>query len=295
MTRGVVAPLLGPRLPLPVRRRLLAATGLVLPLPRGTRRSRSTLGGVPTVRVTAAAAIGPQQVLYLHGGGYSVGSPASHLALLANLSRTTGAPVHAPDYRLAPEHPFPAAMDDALAAYRALRAAGHQAQRIAVAGDSAGGGLAMSLVLRLRGLGEELPGSVGLISPWLDLDLRSPAVWANATTDAMLDPSWLGQAAEDYRAGSTAPELRPLEADLAGLPPLHVVAGADEVLVGDSDAFVEQAKAAGAEITYRREPGMWHAYLVFAGLLAEADVAVAELGAAFRADCAVPHRTSGSR
>jgi acetyl esterase/lipase len=153
----------------------------------------------------------------------------------------------------------------------------------------------MSLVLRLRGLGEELPGSVGLISPWLDLDLRSPAVWANATTDAMLDPSWLGQAAEDYRAGSTAPELRPLEADLAGLPPLHVVAGADEVLVGDSDAFVEQAKAAGAEITYRRERGMWHAYLVFAGLLAEADVAVAELGAAFRADCAVPHRTSGSR
>ncbi len=285
MTRGVVAPLLGPRLPLPVRRRLLSATGLGLPLPRGTRRSRTSLGGVPTLRVTAADAIGPQQVLYLHGGGYISGSPASHLALLAGLSRSAGAPVHAPDYRLAPEHPFPAALDDAVAAYRALRAAGHPARRIAVAGDSAGGGLTMSLLLRLRALGEELPGSIGLISPWLDLDLRSPAVQANRDTDAMLDPDWLPLAAEDYRAGSDAPELRPLEADLAGLPPVHVVAGADEVLVGDADAFVDRAKAAGVEVTYRREPGMWHAYLVFAGLLAEADVAVAELGAAFRSDC----------
>jgi acetyl esterase/lipase len=285
MTRGVVAPLLHSRLPRPLRRRLLTATGVVLPLPRGTRRHRASLGEVPTVRVTAADAIGPMQVLYLHGGGYAVGSPGSHLALLANLSAAAGAPVHAPHYRLAPEHPFPAALDDAHTAYQALRAAGHPAQRIAVAGDSAGGGLAMSLLLRLRALGEDLPGSVGLISPWLDLDLRSPAVRANAATDAMLDPSWLANAAQDYRAGSEAPELRPLEADLAGLPPLHVVAGADEVLVGDADTFVDRAKAAGAAVTYRREPGMWHDYLVFAGLLAEADVAVAELGAAFRRDC----------
>ena len=143
----------------------------------------------------------------------------------------------------------------------------------------------MSLVLRLRALGEELPGSVGLISPWLDLDLRSAALQANTDTDAMLDPSWLPIAAADYRAGADAPELRPLDADLGGLPPLHLVAGADEVLVGDADAFVDRAKAAGAEVTYRREPGMWHAYPVFAGLLAEADQAVAELGAAFRRDC----------
>jgi len=286
MTRGVVAPLLGPRLPLALRRRLLDVTGVVLPVPRGTRWVRTALGGVPTERVTAATAIGPQQLLYLHGGGYVTGSPASHRALLAHLSRASGAPVHALDYRLAPEHPFPAALDDALAAYRALRTAGHDARRISVAGDSAGGGLAMSLVLRLRALGEELPSSVGLISPWLDLDLRSPAVAANKDTDAMLDPSWLPIAAADYR-GSTAdaPELRPLDADLTGLPPLHVVAGADEVLVGDADTFVDRAKAAGAEVTYRREPGMWHAYLVFAGLLREADEAVAELGAAFRADC----------
>jgi acetyl esterase/lipase len=285
MAHSVVAPLLSPRLPLPVRRRLLDATGATLPLPRGTRRARTRLGGVPTERITAADAIGPQQVLYLHGGGYLVGSPASHRALLAHLSRASGAPVHALDYRLAPEHPFPAALDDAVAAYRALLAAGHPCQRIAVAGDSAGGGLAMSLLLRLRTLGVALPGSVGLISPWLDLELRSPAIWANANTDALLDPSWLAGAADDYRAGSDGPELRPLEADLAGLPPLHVIAGADEVLVGDSDALVERAEEAGATVTYRREPGMWHAYPIFAGLLAEADVAVSELGAALGQDC----------
>jgi acetyl esterase/lipase len=285
LTRRVVAPLLAPRLPLPVRRKLLTATGVVAPLPRGTRRCRTSLGGVPTVRVTAAAAIGPVQVLYLHGGGYTAGSAGSHLALLAGLSRAALAPVHALEYRLAPEHPFPAALDDALAAYQALLAAGHQAHRIAVAGDSAGGGLAMGLLLRLRALGKELPGSVGLISPWLDLDLRSPMVWANAGSDAMLDPAWLALAAQAYRAGSTAAELRPLEAELTGLPPLHVVAGSAEVLVGDADALVDRAQAAGAQVTYRREPGMWHTYLVFAGLLAEADVAVDELGAALSRDC----------
>jgi acetyl esterase/lipase len=289
MAHTVVAPLLSPRLPLAVRRRLLDATGAALPLPRGTRRARTRLGGVPTERITAADAIGPQQVLYLHGGGYLVGSPTSHRALLAHLGRAAGAPVHAIDYRLAPEHPFPAALDDAVAAYRALLAAGHPAQRIAVAGDSAGGGLTMSLLLRLRTLGSELPGSVGLISPWLDLDLRSPAIWANANTDALLDPSWLAGAADDYRAdASDAPELRPLEADLSGLPPLHVVTGAVEVLVGDSDALVERAREAGVTVTYRREPGMWHAYPIFAGLLAEADVAVSELGAALGQDCAAP-------
>jgi acetyl esterase/lipase len=285
MAHSVIAPILSPRLPVPVRRRLLDATGATLPLPRGTRRSRSPLGGVPTERITAANAIGPQQVLYLHGGGYVVGSPTSHRAMLAHLSRAAAAPVHALDYRRAPEHPFPAALDDAVAAYRALLAAGHPSQRIAVAGDSAGGGLTMSLLLRLRTLGVDLPGSVGLISPWLDLDLRSPLIWANAATDALLDPSWLAGAADDYRAGSAAPELRPLEADLAGLPPMHVIAGADEVVVGDSDALVERAKGAGVDVTYRREPGMWHAYPIFAGLLAEANEAVSDLGAALSKDC----------
>jgi cation diffusion facilitator CzcD-associated flavoprotein CzcO/acetyl esterase/lipase len=287
LTRAVVRPLLSPGLPLPVRRVLLDATGRVVPAPRGVRRERRELGGVPGERVTATGATGPHQLLHLHGGGYRTGSPASHRALTAALSRAAGAPVHVPAYRLAPEHPFPAALQDALAAWRALRAAGHRAQRIAVLGDSAGGGLAMALVLALRAAGEELPGALGLISPWLDLDLTSPWLARNADRDAMLDPAWLDEAVRDYRGAAVdAPELRPLEADLTGLPPLHVVAGADEVLVGDADALVERARAAGVAVRYTRAAGMWHAHPVLAGLLAEADEAVEALAVSVRAACA---------
>ncbi|TQM15438.1 alpha/beta hydrolase fold domain-containing protein [Pseudonocardia kunmingensis] len=285
LTRVVVRPLLSPRLPLGARRPLLDATGYIGPDPRGTRRSRADLGGVPTERVVVRGAHGPHQVLYVHGGGYQVGSPASHRALAAHLSRAAGAPVHLPDYRRAPEHPYPAPVDDVAAAYRALRRAGHPAQRIAVAGDSAGGGLVMALLLRLRAAGEEPPGSVGLISPWLDLDLSSPLLRANAATDAMLDPGWLADAAASYRRAADDEELRPLQADAGGLPPVHVVAGAEEILVGDSDALVERIRAAGGPVTYRRVERMWHAFPVFAGMLREADEAVADLGAAIRRDC----------
>jgi cation diffusion facilitator CzcD-associated flavoprotein CzcO/acetyl esterase/lipase len=224
-------------------------------------------------------------VLYVHGGGYQTGSPTSHRALAAHLSRAAAAPVHLPVYRLAPEHPFPAAVDDVIAAYRALRDAGHPTQRIAVAGDSAGGGLVMALVLRLRAAGEELPGSIGLISPWLDLELGSPLLQANAATDAMLDPNWLADAVTKYRGVADPAELRPLEADLAGLPPVHVIAGAGEILLGDSDALVARIRDAGGPVDYRRTGGLWHAYPVLAGMLREADEAVAALGAAIRRDC----------
>jgi cation diffusion facilitator CzcD-associated flavoprotein CzcO/acetyl esterase/lipase len=310
LTRGVVRPLLSPRFPLALRRPLLDATGRVVPLPRGTRRSRGTLGGVPTERVATREATGPHQVLYVHGGGYQTGSPTSHRGLAAHLSRAAGAPVHLPIYRLAPEHPYPAAVDDVMTAYRALRDAGHPAQRIGVAGDSAGGGLVMALLLRLRAAGEDLPGSVGLISPWLDLDLTSPLLTVNAATDAMLDPSWLPDAADRYlgEAGRSTPSpggdtqgagkpagaqrrqldavLRPLDADLAGLPPVHVIAGGDEILLGDSDTLVARIRAAGGRVDYLRADGLWHAFPVFAGMLREADEAVTALGAAIRADCA---------
>lgn len=289
LTRVAIAPLFSTRVPDRVRRRLLDVTGRTVPCPRGTRRSTTTVAGRPVERVAGSGAVGPHQLLYLHGGGYTAGSSRSHRALIAHLGRAVGAPVHVPDYRLAPEHPHPAAVDDALAAFRALRAAGHDAQRIAIVGDSAGAGLAVAVLLRLRGAGEDLPGSVGLISPWLDLDLRSPTVMANARTDVMLNAEWLAGAALAYRgdhgdAGDHA-ELRPLEADLTGLPPIHVVAGTGEILLGDADALVERLRSVGGHVTYRREPGMWHDYVVFAGLLALADDTVTDLGELLRADC----------
>ncbi len=285
VTRFGIAPLLDPRLPVALRRRLLDATGSAMPLPRGTRHADGVLGGVPTTVVSAAGPPGVHRLLYLHGGGYHVSSPRAYRGLLAYLSLASGAPVHAPDYRLAPEHPYPAGVEDALAAYRALRTAGHQAQHIAVAGDSAGGGLTMALLLRLRAAGEELPGSVGLISPWLDLTCSAPAVTANAATDVMLRPAFLPAAANDYGGPVDADDLRPLEADLTGFPPLHVVAGAAELLVDDADRLVERARAARVAVTYQRVEGMWHAFPVLAGLLAEADAALDALGAALRADC----------
>lgn len=288
VTQFGIAPLLDPRLPVAVRRRLLDAAGYALPVPRGTRRASGLLGGVPTVVMSAAGERGVHRVLYLHGGGYEVGSPNSYRGLLAHLSRAAGAPVHVPMYRLAPENPYPAGLDDALAAFRALRAAGHSAQHIAVAGDSAGGGLAMSLVLRLREAGEELPGAIGLISPWLDLSCSAPAITANAASDVMLDPRWLPAAANHYGGDVDAAVLRPLEADLAGLPPLHVVAAGGEVLVDDADRLVERARAAGVAVTYERPDGLWHDFPILAGLMAEADAAVEALGAALRDACTSP-------
>jgi acetyl esterase/lipase len=283
LTRFGIAPLLDPRLPVGLRRRLLDLTGAVSPPPRGTRQARGLLGGVPTT-VVAMGKPGVHRLLYLHGGGYQVASARAYRGLLAHLSRATGAPVHAPDYRLAPEHPYPAGAEDTYAAFRALRDAGHQAQRIAVVGDSAGGGLVMTLLLRLRAAGEDLPGSVGLISPWLDLSCSAPSITANAASDAMLQPAWLPIAANAYGGPLDAADLRPLEADLIGLPPLHVVAGAAELLVDDADRLVERARAAGVRVTYQRVDGMWHDFPVLAGLLAVADAALAGLGAELRAD-----------
>jgi monoterpene epsilon-lactone hydrolase len=272
VTRFVVSPMLDPRLPVAVRRRLIDVTGYTVPSPSGTRRVRTSLGGVPTERVTVPGAVGPHQLLYLHGGGYTMGSARSHRALIAHLGRATGAPVHALEYRLAPEHPHPAAVDDAIAAYRALRAAGHDAQRIAVAGDSAGGGLAVSMLLRLREEGD-------------DLTVTSPTLESNAATDALLSPRFLQQTVDHYRGSADPADLRPLDADLAGLPPVHVLAATGEILLGDADALVARLAAAGTPHSYDRVPGLWHDFVLYAGLLPEADTAVAMLGAALRTDC----------
>jgi cation diffusion facilitator CzcD-associated flavoprotein CzcO/acetyl esterase/lipase len=227
-------------------------------------------------------------VLYLHGGGFVTGSPRTFRGLAAALSWATGAVVHLVDYRLAPEHPYPAALDDTLAAYRALLATGIPADRVVLAGDSAGGNLALSAALRLRDQGEPLPAGLVLISPWLDLALTGRSVTEQARADPELRASWLRACARAYLGGDlaaapdTSPDTSPLGADPTGLPPLHVVAGTDEVLVSDADRLAERAAAAGVPVTYQRWPGMWHDFPVFTGLLAAADEAVEGIGATVR-------------
>jgi cation diffusion facilitator CzcD-associated flavoprotein CzcO/acetyl esterase/lipase len=281
---AALRPILSPRVPIRLQRRLLDLNRHTLPLPSGTRRRRIVLGGVPAERLEHPGAAAGRTVLYLHGGGYIVGSTDSHRAVAAQLSRTARAPVHVLDYRLAPDHPYPAAVEDAVAAYRALLDAGHRAEHIAIAGDSAGAGLALAATLRLRDTGDPLPAALALISPWTDLTLSGSSITANEGRDALLQGSWLRLAATSYCGGAdpAGVELSPLHADLTGLPPLHVVAGVDELLLSDADRLAERATTAGVEVGYRRAERMWHDYPLLAGLLAEADDAVEELGAALR-------------
>lgn len=281
MVRLTLRPILSAGVPPRLQRRLLDAASAVLPLPRAVHQHRSVLGEVPVSCVRHGAVDPGRAVLYLHGGGFTTGSPRAYRTLAAALSRVTGATVYLLDYRLAPEHPYPAALTDTLAAFRALLAAGWPADRVVLAGDSAGGHLALAAALRLRDEGGALPAGLALISPWLELAGPAPAA---RSRDPLLQESWLRSCARAYRAGQppTEPGLNPLAADLSGLPPLHVQAGADELLAGDADRLVERARAAGVPVGYDRWPGMWHNFQVFTGLLAAADQAVEALGRAIR-------------
>jgi cation diffusion facilitator CzcD-associated flavoprotein CzcO/acetyl esterase/lipase len=276
---ATVRPALSPRAPLWLQRATVDSLGW-LPLPRSVRAHRTVLGSVPVLDVSAPGAAHDRAVLYLHGGGFVTGSPRGFRGLAAALSTVAGAPVWLADYRLAPEHPYPAGLDDAVAAYRALLAAGLPAERIVLAGDSAGGNLALSAVLRLRAAGDPLPAGLVLISPWLDLALTGESITGQAGVDAVLREPWLRGCARAYRRDRSPAD--PLFADLAGLPPTLVLAGERELLVSDSDRFVERARSAGLEVTYHRWPEMWHDFPIFAGMLAAADQAVEAIGAGIR-------------
>ena len=279
--RLTVRPTLGPNVPVNRQRRLLNALSRIARLPRGTRTTRITLGGCPAVRLEQPGADTTRAVLYLHGGGYTVGSPTTHRALAAHLAAATGAPVYLLDYRLTPEHPYPAAVDDAVAAYQGLLETGLDPQRLAVAGDSAGGGL--TLALRLRGTGVPLPAALALISPWVDLALADPRVHDDRR-DPLLRTAWLHACPQRYGAGAdlSAPELSPLFGDLAGLPPMLVHAGSEEILLAAVERLVEQARAAEVAVDYQRLERMWHVAHLHAGLVGASTAAVHQIGAFLR-------------
>jgi acetyl esterase/lipase len=260
------------------RLRLRRVTRLTLP-PRGASFTAATVDGVPGEWVRArAGGPPPLTLLYLHGGGYVTGSPATHRALTGHLAAHCDARVFCADYRLAPEHPFPAALDDAVAAWRGLRGEGVDAARIAIAGDSAGGGLAVATALRLRELGEAPPRALVLFSPWVDLTLeRLPAA---PPGEVMLTMPWVRECAGSYvgRADSRHPLISPIEADLGGLPPTLVQVGTDELLLPDSRRLCERMHAAGVPVELSEFPGRWHVFQANAGVLADADRALEAVG-----------------
>ena len=268
---------LDPRLPWEVQRHRLDQAVRGSLVPRGARVAGRVLNGVRAEVVTASGVRPERTVVHFHGGGYCIGSPRMMLTWAAHLSARAACRVVVPDYRLAPEHPHPAGLDDARAVMDALLGEGPPAS-IVVSGDSAGGGLALSLLLALRDAGERLPAGCMLASPWLDLSRDRRAVPGLVRREVMLSPGWLEACALAYapRADWAAASVSPLLAAHGGLPPLLIQAGSDELLAPDAERLAVSASAAGTDVTYTRWPGMWHEFVLQPGLVAAADSAVAQ-------------------
>lgn len=252
-------------------------------LPQGVEVRACTIGGCPAEWLVPPGAKVGTAVLHLHGGAYQTGSRETHRALSAHFALATGSPVLLFEYRLAPEHPFPAGLEDALRVYRELASSG-DITRIALAGDSAGGGLALALALSLRDAGDPPPVGLALLSPWTDLALTG----ATHRSKARLDPYFptqdiLDLAAERYAgADRRNPLISPLYADLSSLPPMLIHVGTYEALLDDSLMFAERASAAGTTVEVKQWPGMWHVWQTFSGKMPEADKSLAELSAFLR-------------
>jgi epsilon-lactone hydrolase len=272
---------LNPSLPWEVQRRRLDRLVRSWPLPRGTSVTKTALKEVPAevVTVSGTAAV---TVVHFHGGGYCVGSPAEARDWAAHLSARAGCRVILPDYRLAPEHPYPAAREDARAVLGAVLAEAAPGT-VVVSGDSAGGGLALVTAQD----GSRLAGCM-LMSPWLDLTADWRAVPELARRDVVLTPAWLEACAQAYAqaADRAQPAISPLHGDLAGLPPLLIQCGTDDLVAPDAERLAAGARAAGVDVTSTRWPRLWHNFPLQPGLIAAADAAVTQAASFIARVCA---------
>ncbi len=238
------------------------------------------VGGVKGEWAEPAVHTGNRTLLYLHGGGYVIGSPASHRDLVSAIADAAQARALILDYRLGPEHPFPAAVDDALAAYRGLLQQGCAAQSLFIAGDSAGGGLTIATLLSIKQAGLPLPAAGICLSPWVDLTLGSDTITSKAADDPLLTPAALRWMRDQYLAGQdpNATLASPLFADLSGLPPLLIQVGSEEILLDDSRHLDERARAAGVEVTLEVWNGMMHVWHLMAMMIPEGKQAIQAIG-----------------
>jgi len=248
--------------------------------PTDLRTESVSAGGVPAEWVVAAGAPTDRVIFYLHGGGYCIGSINTHRDMAARLSAAARARVLLIDYRLAPEHPFPAAVDDATAAYRWLLSAGTSPARTVIAGDSAGGGLTVATLVALRDAGQPLPAAAVCLSPWVDLEGLGESMTTKASVDPMINVDGLRQYAKHYLAGQNArsPLAAPLYADLSGLPPLLIQVGTAETLLDDSTRLAERARKAGVDVTLEPWEDMIHVWQAFAAMLPEGQQAIERIG-----------------
>jgi len=218
-------------------------------------------------------------LLYLHGGGYCIGSARTCRSITGHLAKVTGATVYAPEYRLAPEHPHPAALEDAVSSYRALLGQGIAPESIAISGDSAGAGLSVATAVALRDAGLPLPAALVLISPWVDLTCTGDSHAIVGSRDPLLTTVGVKRWAADYLGERSAqdPACSPLFADLRSLPPMLIQVGSEEIVLADSTRLHERATAAGVAAELHEYPGLWHDFQMYAGMLRESDEAMKEI------------------
>jgi acetyl esterase/lipase len=250
------------------------------PQPPDVRWEAVAADGVPCEWNVPDDCVEGRTIVYYHGGGYGIGSVEGHRGLCSNLARAARARVLSVDYRLAPEHPFPAAVDDALVAYRWAVAQGADPAKTAIGGDSAGGGLTVATLIALREAGDVLPAAGLCLSPWVDLTGSNPRIAEVAPRDPMLSPAVLEVFAKAYLAGADprSPTASPAFADLSGLPPLLIQAGTAEILIGEIEAFAKKAEAAGVDVELEIWDDMLHVWQTFADMLPEGREALADIG-----------------
>jgi monoterpene epsilon-lactone hydrolase len=279
------------------QRRLLKELLSAQPLPDDVTVTAAELGGVPTAEITVDGIEPRHVVLYFHGGVYVMGDAFLAAGLGSQVSRRTQAKVVSVDYRLAPEHPYPAAVDDALAAYEALLDNGIGPSDIAFAGESAGGGLAVATLVNARDRGLPLPAAAFVMSPYADLTLSGATIDTRSEVDPLLSREALEARVPDYTAGQDAALalISPIFADLSGLPPLIIQAGTHEVLLDDALRLAQQAVAADVEVTLDITPGVPHVFQAYGPLLDEADAALDRAGRLLSAHLVAAERIAGAR
>jgi len=257
---------------------------MAAPVQPDVKCERVSANGVDAEWIVAPGAAADLAVLYLHGGGYVMGSINTHRDMIRRISRAAQARVLALNYRLAPEHPFPAAVDDALAGYRCLLDRGLKPTRMAVAGDSAGGGLTLATLVAARDAGLPLPAAAVCLSPWVDFEGLGESMKTRAHVDPIASAEGTRLLAQAYLAGKDprTPLAAPVYADLKGLPPLLIQVGDHETLLDDSHRVAARAKAAEVKVTLEVWPEMIHVWQAFASFLPEAQEAIEVIGKFFR-------------
>ena len=244
--------------------------------PRGLRVSRQASGSWISVAGQEDRGV----LFFVHGGAFVIGSVRAYHALAGRLAEATGLRAFAVDYRLAPEHPFPAAVEDVVAAYRGVLSEGHAPERITVCGDSAGGGLVLSLLHMIGQEGLPMPGAAVALSPIVDLELRSPSMEENLKKDPLIAPRWGLRGIQDYLAGQdpSNPRASPINGTFAGCPPILFQVGEDEVLRDESVRMAEVMRAQGVDVTLEVWPDVPHVWHLMAGWFAEADAGIEAVG-----------------